>query len=59
LVWQLRKCVKCGAYTLNKSVCPICGGEVKIPHPAKYSPDDKYFKYRMVAKMSQETSQEQ
>ncbi|TRO54202.1 RNA-protein complex protein Nop10 [Candidatus Bathyarchaeota archaeon] len=54
MVWQLRKCVKCEAYTLNKSTCPTCGGPVKIPHPAKFSPDDKYLKYRMAMKRSQE-----
>jgi len=56
VVWQLRKCVKCEAYTLNKSVCPVCGGAVRIPHPAKFSPDDKYLKYRMAMKRSQTTT---
>ncbi len=46
MVWLLRKCVKCGRYTLKKDKCPYCGGNVKIPHPAKFSPDDKYAKYR-------------
>lgn len=58
MVWQLRKCVKCEAYTLNKKVCPVCGGAVRVPHPPKFSPDDKYFKYRMAAKRGQERSQE-
>ncbi|MCL5877668.1 MAG: RNA-protein complex protein Nop10 [Candidatus Bathyarchaeota archaeon] len=53
MVWQLRKCVKCSSYTLNKATCPVCGGAVRIPHPAKFSPDDKYLKYRMAAKRSQ------
>ncbi|MCL2475479.1 RNA-protein complex protein Nop10 [Candidatus Bathycorpusculum sp.] len=51
--WQLRKCEKCGIYTLNKANCTACGGNVRIPHPAKFSPDDKYLKYRMAAKRSQ------
>ncbi|MDR1993372.1 MAG: RNA-protein complex protein Nop10 [Nitrososphaerota archaeon] len=51
--WQLRKCVKCETYTLNKTNCPMCSGDVRIPHPAKFSPDDKYLKYRMAAKRSQ------
>lgn len=59
MVWQLRKCVNCNAYTLHKDTCPVCGGGVKLPHPAKYSPDDKYFKYRMAAKMSQTQEKEQ
>jgi len=50
MVWLLRKCVKCGMYTLNTAKCPHCGGEVRIPHPAKFSPDDKYVKYRRALK---------
>jgi len=45
--WLLRKCKKCTKYTLNVTSCPYCGGEVKIPHPAKFSLDDKYLKYRL------------
>jgi len=51
MVWLLRKCEQCGGYTLKKSSCPYCGGELKVPHPPKFSPDDKYFKYRMALKM--------
>ncbi|RLF23397.1 MAG: RNA-protein complex protein Nop10 [Thermoprotei archaeon] len=47
--WMLRKCVKCGSYTL-KDRCPYCGGEVRCPHPAKFSPEDKYGKYRRMLK---------
>ena len=50
MVWLLRKCVKCGKYTLKKDKCPYCNGDVKIPHPAKFSPDDKYIKYRIALK---------
>ncbi len=39
---------------LNKTSCPYCGGPVRIPHPAKFSPDDKYLKYRMAMKRSAE-----
>ena len=46
MVWLLRKCVKCEKYTLNQEVCPVCGGQVHIPHPAKFSPEDRYAKYR-------------
>jgi len=53
MVWLLRKCVKCGNYTLKKDACPYCGGNVRIPHPAKFSPDDKYLKYRMAMKREQ------
>ena len=48
--WLLRKCIKCGRYTLKKDKCPYCGGNVRIPHPAKFSPDDRYAKYRRILK---------
>lgn len=50
MVWLLRKCEKCGKYTLNKEACPYCGGKVLVPHPPKFSPDDKYLVYRMALK---------
>lgn len=37
----LRKCKKCATYTLNER-CPKCGASTITPHPAKFSPDDKY-----------------
>jgi len=46
MVWLLRKCEKCRSYTLNEEKCPYCGGRVHIPHPAKFSPDDKYATYK-------------
>jgi len=54
VVWQLRKCTICNRYTLNKESCPCCGSVVKIPHPAKFSPDDKYLKYRLAMKRGSE-----
>ncbi|NIQ04990.1 MAG: RNA-protein complex protein Nop10 [Candidatus Korarchaeota archaeon] len=48
--WLLRKCKECGEYTLRKDRCPHCGGEIHIPHPAKFSPDDKYLRYRVALK---------
>lgn len=50
MVWLLRKCEMCGEYTLRESLCPYCGGKVRVPHPPKFSPDDKYLKYRMALK---------
>ena len=32
---------------ISDALCPYCGGKVKIPHPAKFSLDDKYIKYRI------------
>jgi len=51
MVWLLRKCEQCGSYTLKKDVCPYCGGGLRVPQPPKFSPDDKYLKYRMALKM--------
>jgi len=47
LVWLLRKCVKCGVYTLQDT-CPKCGGKAVSSHPAKFSMDDKYRKYKLI-----------
>lgn len=55
MVWLLRKCKKCGRYTLKKDECTYCGGIVRIPHPPKFSPADKYLKYRMAIKKEQLT----
>ena len=46
MVWLLRKSVHCARYTLRLDKCPYCGGGVRVPHPAKFSPQDKYAKYR-------------
>jgi len=50
MVWLLRKCERCKNYTLKKDKCQYCGGNVRVPHPPKFSPDDKYLKYRMMLK---------
>lgn len=46
MVWLLRKCIRCERYTLKKDACPYCGSELRVPHPAKFSPDDKYAIYK-------------
>jgi H/ACA ribonucleoprotein complex subunit 3 len=46
MVWLMMKCVECKRYTLKKDKCPYCGGVVRTPHPAKFSPNDKYAKYK-------------
>ncbi|MFQ5969295.1 MAG: RNA-protein complex protein Nop10 [Nitrososphaerales archaeon] len=43
----LRKCTVCNLYTLKKA-CPKCGSQTYNPHPAKFSPDDKYARYRTI-----------
>ncbi len=39
------KCTSCGHYTM-KEKCPRCGGQAATAHPARYSPDDRYARYR-------------
>ena len=46
MVWLMRRCTGCGRYTLRKDSCPYCGGKPRIPHPAKFSPEDKYAEYK-------------
>ena len=47
--FQLRICSKCNRYTL-KEKCKACNEETKSAHPAKFSPDDKYMRYRLAEK---------
>ena len=48
--WLLRRCKKCGRYTLRRDKCPVCGGELYVPHPPRFSPEDRYVAYRYKAK---------
>ena len=50
--FQLRKCIKCNQYTL-KEKCPKCDKETISAHPAKFSPDDKYMRYRLAERYNQ------
>jgi H/ACA ribonucleoprotein complex subunit 3 len=47
----MRKCTKCGRYTLSKDKCPFCGGDLRVPHPPRFSPEDKYVMYRLKMKL--------
>lgn len=47
--FQLRKCPQCKIYTL-KEECPKCAKKTTTAHPAKFSPDDKYARYRIMDK---------
>jgi H/ACA ribonucleoprotein complex subunit 3 len=49
----IRKCTACGGYTLA-SKCPKCGAQSLDPHPPKYSPDDKYVRYRVAERYEDE-----
>lgn len=44
-------CNNCKNYTLKK-LCPKCGKKTISPKPAKYSPVDKFGKYRRIYKKS-------
>jgi H/ACA ribonucleoprotein complex subunit 3 len=57
LVWLLRRCTGCSQYTLKES-CPRCGGVAESPHPAKFSLDDKYRRYRILMKRMAERKQQ-
>lgn len=41
----LHVCRACGRYTFSDS-CPEGHGATRTPHPARYSPHDRWGKYR-------------
>ena len=45
---HLLKCTKCKKYTISNPCS--CGGEALSMKPPKYSPEDKYGKYRREVK---------
>jgi H/ACA ribonucleoprotein complex subunit 3 len=45
---DIRKCGKCGRYTLS-STCASCGCETVCPVPPRYSPEDRMGEYRRKA----------
>ena len=44
---NIKKCGSCGKYTL-KEKC-LCGSPSRSAHPPKFSPGDKYVRYRKKA----------
>ncbi len=54
---NILKCVLCNSYGLT-SPCS-CGGERRMYKPPKYSPEDKYAKYRRQAKELEKSSTSQ
>ncbi len=44
---KIRKCEACASYTMKEE---HCGKRTKTAHPAKYSPEDKYARYRRIEK---------
>lgn len=55
---MIRKCRDCGGYTLSEARCPRCSGTLRNPHPAKFSPDDKYSRFRLALKLREEKGKE-
>jgi len=49
---QILKCPSCKSYSLSEACS--CGRKRVSPKPAKYSPEDKYGKYRRMAKEQEE-----
>lgn len=54
---HILKCEDCGIYTISET-CPSCEKRTVSMKPAKYSPQDKYAKYRRMAKEQEEVAQE-
>jgi H/ACA ribonucleoprotein complex subunit 3 len=48
--------MNCHVYTL-KETCPKCSGQAVSPHPAKFSMDDKYRKYKLLMKRLSQQSE--
>lgn len=51
--FQMRRCNECGEYTLD-DICPNCNVKTGVIYPARYSPQDKYGKYRRILKKQQQ-----
>ncbi len=49
---ELKKCPECNSYTLQDT---HCNTKTKSVYPPKYSPEDKYGKYRREAKKCRQT----
>ncbi len=48
----MRRCPACGRYTLKRE-CGECGEDTAGAHPARYSPDDKYARYRLAERYAE------
>ncbi|AGE71208.1 RNA-protein complex protein Nop10 [Sulfolobus acidocaldarius] len=46
---KIRRCNKDYTYTMSER-CPTCGEKTFIPIPPRFSPVDKYVKYRIELK---------
>ena len=50
LRWRIKKCPKCGEYTL-KDICPTCKVKTKSPQPPRFSPKEEFSQYRIAYKL--------
>ena len=50
---KIKKCRTCDLYTL-KDNCPICGAATSLTKPARFSPEDRYGKYRRALRQEAE-----
>jgi len=48
---RIRKCTSCGRYTLEEAC--RCGSRTEQPRPPKYSPEDRFARFRRQAKEEQ------
>jgi len=48
----LRRCTKCGKYTLD-DLCQSCSSPTSTPVPVRFSPDDRYGEYRRISVMEE------
>ncbi|MCW3136266.1 MAG: RNA-protein complex protein Nop10 [Canidatus Methanoxibalbensis ujae] len=46
---KIKRCVSCGKYTLE-DICPSCGAKTVNPLPPRFSPTDRYGRYRRMLK---------
>lgn len=46
---KLRYCTQCKSYTLEEK-CKVCGRDTITKGPARFSPEDRYGKYRLALK---------
>ena len=46
---RIRRCLKDRTYTLLQA-CPVCGAPTVTAHPARFSPQDRYGRYRRSAR---------
>lgn len=47
----LRICRSCHRYTLSET-CPVDQGDTRTPHPARFSPQDRWGKYRRALRVA-------